>query len=738
MAVISYASYKDVLVQQQKASKSQSVVQPTPMTSNFHPLPSTLARHSELCARCQKLDLNALCARRGPYLFPQGAHILDLGATAEDLRASPCSLCRIFASIIPPKSRLAISSSTPHYHLRVLPYSDIRSAGSLGRPRHDSRNSALIVVTQIDRNRLNNTADLAAVLDAAASLEETGLLSLRHMYRPQRPCVTVIDPLKFNADFAINSLNECRSHHKRCKVETPKHSLKYFKLLDCKTLQVVDSKFDEEYLALSYVWGPPSQGQPDHEPLGKAKTTSVFLNGAPKAVLDAIEVVFILGLRYLWVDRYCIDQFDAIEKHHQIAHMDLIYSRAVLTIVAAAGADPDYGLPGINGTSRSYQANLQVDNHSIIGTLQDPQVTLNKTTWITRGWTFQEYILSPRRLIFTDVQVLYECQEMHRTEVRTHRTSPTPTPIKEGTRRGPGPRFVLKNPQNGKPEAIMTYISEFGKRQLTYPSDAINAMMGIFRVFEKNPEPVNFIHGIPIFCVPELGTWCPLRGFIRGLSWYRKVPGHRRTEFSSWTWAGWTGYAEPSLLVPSGLWEREVTPCVSFRCRDRQIGEYNLSELTNGEDLISFLSTAEPLPTTIQISASTCVIPPSAIIQDKGDPQDVTIVFNKSKIRLRAQLYLDSSPDLANQLDPTFTSKCISTQDQDWLALVLQNCRVAPDKYFVVALLLQPGLRSSEDWERIGIMTFSLRDNPPDEFGWRDNCLLGFDQLLRKITVNIG
>jgi len=45
--------------------------------------------------------------------------------------------------------------------------------------------------------------------------------------------------------------------------------------------------------------------------------------------------------------RYCIQEDDALDKHVQIRNMDTIYANAFWTIVAAAGDNSDYGLPGV-------------------------------------------------------------------------------------------------------------------------------------------------------------------------------------------------------------------------------------------------------------------------------------------------------------------------------------------------------------------------------------------------------
>jgi hypothetical protein len=53
-----------------------------------------------------------------------------------------------------------------------------------------------------------------------------------------------------------------------------------------------------------------------------------------------------LGMRYLWVDRYCINQDDPEEKHGAIRNKDSIYRNAFVTTIAAAGSGSDYGLQG--------------------------------------------------------------------------------------------------------------------------------------------------------------------------------------------------------------------------------------------------------------------------------------------------------------------------------------------------------------------------------------------------------
>jgi hypothetical protein len=129
------------------------------------------------------------------------------------------------------------------------------------------------------------------------------------------------------------------------------------------------------------------------------KTSRPTLDDLPKVINDSIDVTLRLHLRYLWVDRYCIDQSDEHNKHNQIRQMDLIYANAQVTIIAAAGAGPDYGLQGVRGTLRRYQPNLSIGRLLIASTLPHPKWLVKSSKWATRGWTYQEGLLSKRRLI---------------------------------------------------------------------------------------------------------------------------------------------------------------------------------------------------------------------------------------------------------------------------------------------------------------------------------------------------
>ena len=192
-----------------------------------------------------------------------------------------------------------------------------------------------------------------------------------------------------------------------CQISIPKSCASqycyYLRVIDCQARAIVDAPPGCKYLALSYVWG---------------QCTSTSLDDAPKVVNHSIDVTQALHFRYLWIDRYCIDQSNDIDKDSQIRQMDLIYSGAQMTIIAAAGQDPHHGLPGVGGTLRKKkQPHLKFGDYTIISTLSHPKPLVERSKWASRGWTYQEGLLSKRRLIFTEQQVFFECNSMHHAEV---------------------------------------------------------------------------------------------------------------------------------------------------------------------------------------------------------------------------------------------------------------------------------------------------------------------------------
>ncbi|KAJ4286496.1 hypothetical protein N0V90_013196 [Kalmusia sp. IMI 367209] len=267
----------------------------------------------------------------------------------------------------------------------------------------------------------------------------------------------------------------------------------------------------------------------------------------PETIVDAVNLTQALGLRYLWIDRYCIDHSDRAEVKEQVTQMDLIYRHAYLTIIAAAGATPHYGLPGVGNRCRSPQLQGMVLGEKLVSTLPDPISEIKQAIWYHRGWTYQEGILSPRRLIFTDRQMYFECSGMYCCEALNF-------PLGD-LHMDDGKQFYEKYchginiglfpKELGKvPWEVVKRIEEYTKRQLTKPSDILNGISGILNAFKRSCE-VRHCAGVPMIPSGRKRTgkskeykdkWPPKFGFCAGLSWAATSPSERRPGFSSWSW----------------------------------------------------------------------------------------------------------------------------------------------------------------------------------------------------------
>jgi hypothetical protein len=160
-------------------------------------------------------------------------------------------------------------------------------------------------------------------------------------------------------------------------------------LIDCQTLDIMLAE-DMPYVALSYVWG-----------CGSAATSITELEALPNTIRDAITVTLKLGFRYLWVDRYCIDQENDEEKSDQCGKMDQVYQNAELTIIAAVGEDPSHGLPGVSLRKRDPQhltACAKIGDHFLISTEAWPRSAINGTP--------RSYIVEKTTCFYRETNVL--------------------------------------------------------------------------------------------------------------------------------------------------------------------------------------------------------------------------------------------------------------------------------------------------------------------------------------------
>ncbi|KAI1367381.1 heterokaryon incompatibility protein-domain-containing protein [Xylaria arbuscula] len=300
--------------------------------------------------------------------------------------------------------------------------------------------------------------------------------------------------------------------------------------IDSHSMRIVDKPAHEEYLTLSYVWGSGSDNV-------------AFGVRIPKTIQDAITATKRLGYRYLWVDRYCIDQKSEKRKQAQIRQMDRIYSNASLCLVAAAGDSPNHGLPGVSeprpvlrkkpfcsiGGTTLYFAHEALDMWSLV----------EGSKWASRGWTFQELLFSKRLVFFTKKGLMLKISEDWYPEWDF---------TKHGFTWNSMERVYWPPPSEDRPN-FAKLLNEYTVRDMTLPTDILNGFAGVLNRYTSLDKQMGCFCGIFYHEARPLVFLRGIRWTMRTLAYesYVSIRGHsfsrleRRVGFPSWSWCGWYG-----------------------------------------------------------------------------------------------------------------------------------------------------------------------------------------------------
>lgn len=244
------------------------------------------------------------------------------------------------------------------------------------------------------------------------------------------------------------------------------------------------------YACLSYCWGDSEiqLGRTTRDNLSR-QLDGIPFHELPDTVIDAIRLCFKLGFRFLWVDRLCILQDDDRDWSEEASRMCEVYSRSALTISTPICQDSSqsflaerrmgywrYNKPAvITHLEEGYKSSLCVFQDSPGRSngpwfLEQDWITSSAwennhdNRWLSRGWTFQEWMLSPR-VLHIDTMTMWDCFEGYANELN---------------RRYMGKSRLLRNPgEFGGGISWTSVVYEYTRRQVTHEEDRLPALAGL-------------------------------------------------------------------------------------------------------------------------------------------------------------------------------------------------------------------------------------------------------------------
>ncbi|KAI0966577.1 heterokaryon incompatibility protein-domain-containing protein [Xylaria arbuscula] len=300
-------------------------------------------------------------------------------------------------------------------------------------------------------------------------------------------------------------LNECLTTHESCSKRLL-DGWKPSRLLDVSEnkIKLVLGNSEETrqhpYVTLSHCWGT--------RPFSVLNATSMprYIEGVDMGQFeptfqDVIKIVRRLGVRYLWIDCYCIIQGSEAEAvadwKYESLRMGHVYANGLLNIGALDSDGPSHGI-FLNRTDRSINGRMIWSSTQQSGSrsfyiIPEAERTglwlsftdLHFSRLLKRGWVLQECVLAPRMLSYGD-QVFWQCSELAASEVSPDGAL-LRSPGDDSKRSTYHPFWMLEDPSTIKQSSTSDFRAQwmrtfrtYCESSLTYPEkDAFVALDGV-------------------------------------------------------------------------------------------------------------------------------------------------------------------------------------------------------------------------------------------------------------------
>jgi hypothetical protein len=310
------------------------------------------------------------------------------------------------------------------------------------------------------------------------------------------------------------------------------------------------------YATISHCWGTKEFLKTSLRNIETLKA-GIDFSDLPRTFQDAVSVARELAFKYIWIDSLCITQDSHEDWKHESALMASVYSNSYLNIAATASSEssepflctraPSHtsvSIPtGSNQSSKKGITGIKARGaltrvHKLFSTPSANVISTTRrgveTRLFSRAWIFQERYLAPRTVHFHPSELVFECRAGLRCECT-------------------GLDHFTKNPvRNFEEISFLSWYSvveEFTSMKLTYPSDRLEALMGVAKIFS-----------LKLGCAYLKGLWAHDMG--KGLLWnvsrfgrgvkYSTAKRQSREVAPTWSWASLVLAGENRIFFAAG------------------------------------------------------------------------------------------------------------------------------------------------------------------------------------------
>lgn len=298
-------------------------------------------------------------------------------------------------------------------------------------------------------------------------------------------------------DQAAAWLDSCRQRHDDCSSNEAMFCPARLLFLgdeNTEMIRLIENPPKEiPYVALSHRWTEETlKVRLVHSNHSERLSSGFPLSEFPPMMQDVIYLLRRLGIMHVWIDCMCIIQDDREDWRREAATMASVYSHAELTVAATMAGQHLF-------THRDGKEHTQVD----IDDTDEASIFLRRSlphfTWqdmenswfegdefvnaerewplLSRGWTYQEQLLSKRTLHFTRSEIIWECNKTMECECGWYAHS--------GTSEMSG---TTQRRQSVQSKSWNQIVKEYSKRELTFGADKLPALAGIAKAFSEGND----------------------------------------------------------------------------------------------------------------------------------------------------------------------------------------------------------------------------------------------------------